>query len=294
MSSSYSAKRLPEPGSPFPCGQRPYIEKEKNPILSKKGCARMIAVQDAKLRGIPSLIIADEEKKSLPLPTVIFWHGFTSAKEHNLHYAFLLAKEGLRVILPDALYHGDRGEGVSQKKLSLSFWAIVLQGIRDSSAVRDALEERKLIADGRLFMAGTSMGGILTSGALAAFNWVRGGAVLMGNPSWETFARQQISRLTQEGVLNLSVEETEKQVAALRPYDISTQVEKFKDRPLFFWHGKLDDVVPYHSAYTFYQALHEAVDVQEDNAVFHLEPASGHKVTREGMLAMVKWVAGKI
>ena len=47
----------------------------------------------------------------------IFLHGFTSAKEHNLHYAYNLAKKGIRVLLPDAHLHGVREENLDEVEL---------------------------------------------------------------------------------------------------------------------------------------------------------------------------------
>ncbi len=65
------------------------------------------------------------------LPVVIFLHGFQSAKEHNLHYAYNMAKKGLRVLLPDAHLHGARSEELDEVQLSLRFWEIVLTSIEE-------------------------------------------------------------------------------------------------------------------------------------------------------------------
>lgn len=54
------------------------------------------------------------------LPLIIFIHGFQSAKEHNLHYAYLLAEKGC-VLLPDVIHHGERGAGLSDSQMMPRF-----------------------------------------------------------------------------------------------------------------------------------------------------------------------------
>ncbi len=53
----------------------------------------MILIENMRIDGIPSLHLAQKDSYHDPLPLVIFEHGFTSAKEHNLHYAYLLAEK---------------------------------------------------------------------------------------------------------------------------------------------------------------------------------------------------------
>ena len=64
-------------------------------------------------KQIPLLHIYKEEMNE-NTPVVIFLHGFMSAKEHNLHYAYQLVEKGVRVILPDAYLHGERNENLSE------------------------------------------------------------------------------------------------------------------------------------------------------------------------------------
>ncbi|SFE72689.1 serine aminopeptidase domain-containing protein [Alteribacillus iranensis] len=253
----------------------------------------MLTITEETLDQIPVLHICKEEYIHQPLPVIIFWHGFTSGKEHNLHIAYHLAKKNIRVILPEALHHGVRDSGLTEKERVFQFWSIVLQSVRETKQVWECLQKRKLIEENRVFVAGTSMGGIITCGVLAAYPWVKGGAVLMGNPAWETFARQQIRLMEQQGSLPLTEEEAEKQVSQLIPFDLSQQTSAIANRPLFFWHGKRDEVVPYLSSYEFYEQIKEKRK-DDDSLVYHLDPAAGHKVSRDGMLLMAEWTADYI
>ena len=80
------------------------------------------------------MIVNKEQWKSIPLlhvydetmdeqtPVVIFLHGFLSAKEHNLHYAYQFVQQGIRVILPDALLHGERSNQLTEDQMNFNFW----------------------------------------------------------------------------------------------------------------------------------------------------------------------------
>ncbi|WP_240374822.1 serine aminopeptidase domain-containing protein [Bacillus piscicola] len=243
--------------------------------------------------GIPALHICKQDYIEKPLPTVIFWHGFTSAKEHNLPVAYQLASKNIRVILPDALHHGTREGAMTDKERLFSFWSIVLQSVQDTKLLYDTLTDNQLIDNNRIFLSGTSMGGIITCGTLAAYPFIKGGAVFMGSPAWEKFARQQIRLLEQEGSLPLSENEAEEQVRQLVRYDITQHDELLGERPLFFWHGQRDEVVSYEDSFKFYTQV-KKTRKEDSGLVYHLDKNAGHKVTRSGMLTMTEWMADHI
>ncbi|WP_185819787.1 prolyl oligopeptidase family serine peptidase [Salibacterium salarium] len=254
----------------------------------------MLTIEDESFGGVPALHIYDMNEGRTPLPTMLYWHGFSSAKEHNLDFAYQLAKKGIRVVLPEARHHGERREGLTEKQRLFKFWSIVIEGLQDTQSIRDSLEEQQLIKDSRLFTAGTSMGGILTCGALAAFPWIKGGAVMMGNPAWESYARQQIKILKEQGTFPISDEKAEQEIQQLLHYDLSQQPALLGDRPLFFWHGREDNVVPYEDSYAFYEKIKQTRLIGDDTIMYHLEEKAMHKVSREGMLAMADWTVKHI
>lgn len=255
----------------------------------------MITITEETFSGIPALHIVPSDRQKEPLPTVLFWHGFTSGKEHNLHIAYQLVKRNMRVILPEANHHGTRDEGLSEKELTLQFWSIVLKSVEETGDVYESLRKQHLLKNQRIFLAGTSMGGIITCGAIVRYPWVKGAAVLMGNPAWETFARRQITLLDEQGALPLSENEREAQVKQLIPYDLSQHMEAVNNRPLFFWHGREDEVVPYIDSFSFYKKLKKTYPTTEkDTLVYYLDHEANHKVTRKAMLLMVDWIAQHI
>ncbi|MUK90603.1 prolyl oligopeptidase family serine peptidase [Ornithinibacillus sp. L9] len=248
----------------------------------------MISVYKESIQNIPSLIVVDIAKKEEPLPVITYFHGFTSAKEHNLPLAYLLAEKGYRVILPDSKYHGDREVDISSIKLQISFWDIVMQNVKELNDIWNDLEQRGLILDGRFGVAGTSMGGITTSAALTQYPWIKTAAILMGSPKITTYAKTLVSSFKKTGNLPLTDDVIEQLYEQLENLDLSLQPEKLDQRPLLFWHGDQDPTVPFDHSYTFYEDAKKRYH-QQDDIEFIQESGQGHKVTRYAILETVKW-----
>jgi uncharacterized protein len=251
----------------------------------------VIIIEKNSQKNIPLLHLVHKEKLQSKLPMIIFIHGFTSAKENNLHYAYSLAEKGYRVILPEALYHGEReGNGYSEIELYKYFWNIVIQTIHELEDVKEYYVQEELADPERIGLAGTSMGGIVTLGALTKYSWVKAAVSLMGMPAYEKFSQWQLDLLESQGFkLPFTEEQIMEQLAVLRDYDLSLQPEKLGNRPLLFWHGKKDPVVPYHLTYQFYQEIKNDYHKQPELLQFITDDNADHKVSREGLKATVEW-----
>ncbi|WJY26059.1 MULTISPECIES: prolyl oligopeptidase family serine peptidase [Sporosarcina] len=241
---------------------------------------------------VPLLHIVDEQTESPEMPVVIFFHGFTSAKEHNLHYAFNLAKKGIRVLLPEAALHGVRSEDLDEVQLSLRFWEIILTSIEEAGFLHSELERKGLLASGRIAFAGTSMGGITTLGCLTAYPWIRTAAVMMGTPGYVKLAQGQMQQFEDQGYkLPMNDREIRSLLDTLRTFDMTEHPEKLGERPVFFWHGKKDMTVPFAPTQQFYEAAKGAYSNHPEDFVFMADNHAGHAVSRPGMLAAVDFLA---
>ncbi|MFD1929156.1 prolyl oligopeptidase family serine peptidase [Sporosarcina siberiensis] len=245
--------------------------------------------------GIPILHIVEEQYDVQEVPVMIFLHGFSSAKEHNLHYAYNLARQGIRVILPDAHLHGVRDENLDEVQLGLRFWEVILTSIEEVGILKKELLKRKLIVSKKIAVGGTSMGGITTLGCLTTYEWISSALVMMGTPGYEKLARAQIGHFERGGFeLPISADERKKLFANLAYFDLTKQPKKLNQRPLYFWHGKNDTVVPFEPTYHFYKAMKkEYYDVPE-RIVFDADEIAGHSVSREGLLKATSWVASQL
>lgn len=243
--------------------------------------------------NIPLLNVYRESEKEKQVPVVIFLHGFTSAKEHNLHYAYQLAEKGLRVLLPDALLHGERQESLDEVELSLRFWEIILTSIEEVNMLRGELVERNLIDnDTKIGLAGTSMGGIVTLGCLKVYPWIDTTAVMMGSPSYVHLAKAQMSQYEARGFkLPITDAERKKMLATLSGFDITLNPNALNGRPVFFWHGKEDNVVQYEPTFNFYNSQKKLYDHDPQRFQFMTDKTASHAVSRKGMLAATDFVA---
>lgn len=248
----------------------------------------MIGIHKEQINNIPSLVVVDDNVYHKPLPIITYFHGFTSAKEHNLPLAYLLAENGFRVILPDSAHHGERTEGKTKNEMQLLFWDIVKQNVNDLQAIYDKYRSEKLLADDRFGVAGTSMGGITTAAVLAQYNWVTSAAILMGSPKLEDYARELVKEVSKHRKLPFTEEEIQYVFAQLEPYDLSRHIDKLNERPLLFWHGKKDDVVPYDHSFDFYREAKRVYENKE-NIKFISEENQSHKVSRYAILNTVEW-----
>lgn len=249
----------------------------------------MIVVERITIEDIPVLAVTEEKRKNQPLPVITYIHGFTSSKEFNLPFAYLMAGKGYRVLLPDCLFHGERNQGISNDELQLNFWKIVKQNLLDLPVIKKELEQRNWIKEGRFGLAGTSMGGITTSAALTQFSWIRASAVLMGSPKLTEMAYFLIDQVKKSGTeLPLTKEEIKEEISQLDSIDLSRHKEVLNERPLFFWHGDQDPVVPFDHSYSFYnEVIREYKDPEKIR--FLREVGQGHKVSRFAVMETVNW-----
>ncbi|WP_338449073.1 prolyl oligopeptidase family serine peptidase [Niallia oryzisoli] len=250
----------------------------------------MILIENKVVHGIPVLHLAKKSLYEARLPFIMFMHGFTSAKENNLHYAYLLAEKGFRVVLPEAMYHGERQGNMSKEKLALHFWDIVLQSIDEINVLRQSYQEDHLIDPDRIGLVGTSMGGIVTLGSLTRYKWIKAAVSLMGMPYYEKYALLQINEIKKRGIkLPLKEEQISELLEKLKELDLSNQPEKLDQRPLLFWHGKQDPIVPFSYTYDFYERIKPLYEEKPEKLQFIFDEKSGHKVSRQGVLKTVEW-----
>ncbi|MBD8067567.1 prolyl oligopeptidase family serine peptidase [Bacillus sp. PS06] len=250
----------------------------------------MVIIENKTIANIPTLQIVKDQLQHEQLPLIFFYHGFTSAKEHNLHFAYLLAEEGYRVVLPDALYHGERAIAGMGKEMTFKFWEIVLTNIKELAILKEELVSLDLVDTSRIGVIGTSMGAITMFGALTQYDWINTAVSLMGSPHYEGYCRGLIEGIKQQGhTIPLTDEQVEQQIAGLAPFDLGKKPMALKGRPILFWHGRRDEVIPYQFTYDFYQQLLPYYEGQEDKLKFIEDPKVGHKVSREALLETVEW-----
>ncbi|MEO4054245.1 prolyl oligopeptidase family serine peptidase [Solibacillus sp. CAU 1738] len=242
-------------------------------------------VQKEVWKRIPLLHVYNEQMTS-ESPVVIFIHGFNSAKEHNLHYAYQLAEKGVRVILPDTYLHGERKENYSDMQMELAFWKIVIKTVAEVNTIFQELHLKNILTTNNIGLAGTSMGGIVTSGCLKIYDWVKTAGICMGTVSYTKFAQYQLEQFEKDG-LDFPMTEKERNdiFSMLKQYDLEDKQNILNSVPIMFWHGKQDTVVPFAMTHPYFEEHGE-----NSCSTYIVDEKAGHVVSREGMLAVTDWL----
>ena len=245
-------------------------------------------VSNEKWLDRPLLHIYKEEMPA-NTPIVIFVHGFMSAKEHNLHYAYHLVEKGIRVLLPDAPLHGERTKNYTKQQMEFEFWNIILQMVQEVGELQGELLKRDFKPT-KIGLAGTSMGGIITSGSLRRYNWIDTAGICMGVTSYSKFAKHQIATMEAVGIrLPLTEEQKQGMFEQLTYFDLEENPSLLNEKPIIFWHGEKDETVPFFLSNKFYAA--QESKGQTSSSAFIVDEKAGHAVSREGILAVTKWLA---
>ncbi|KRL04215.1 alpha/beta fold hydrolase [Liquorilactobacillus oeni] len=234
----------------------------------------MITVISKKIKNIPVLELVQSEKSDLALPLVFFYHGWTSCKEQVLTQGYEIAKKGFRVILPEALYHGERQVDGPAEKHKLEFWEIVANSVREFPVIIKEYKNKFGIKDDKVGVSGLSMGGITTCALLCVYPQISAAVCLMGSPRPVAFARELLQRIP--GVQDADPEYVEKQLEQLKIIDLSENPQRIAGRPVHFWHGTADKMVPYLPTKEFYDEI--AAHSYAENVTFTSTRGGIHKV----------------
>lgn len=244
----------------------------------------MIELATENLAGIECIHASPAGHRQARLPTILFYHGFTSSKEVYSYFAVALAQAGFRVVMPDAAMHGSRYNGDTELRMT-HFWEILKQNIDEVPLLEAALREKDWVADERLAVAGASMGGMTALGAMARYPQIHSVGCMMGSGYF-----MQLSHTLFPPLVAHTPEQKETfatRLAPLAPYDPSQQLDKLANRPLLLWHGEADVVVPFAETVRLERALNEAQ--LDGNMTFLAEKHIGHKITPSALSALVSF-----
>lgn len=252
----------------------------------------MIRVKPQTIQEIPVIELVEETKDENELPTVIFYHGWTSHKESVLTQGYELAKRGIRVVLPEAHLHGDRGHEGDGTEDQTVFWNVIGQNLHEFPKLYQYYTELGLADPHRFGASGLSMGGITTCALLTQFDFIKAAVVLMGCPSPIPFTKWLLdskwNEETQSAESNkpnpIGLEETLKKLQGIA---LNEQPEKIAGRPVHFWHGTEDDLVPFHLTEAFIEEI--SMQPFANQVSFSVGHDQGHKVPYEVTVEMADY-----
>ncbi len=208
-------------------------------------------INEKKIRigEIPALLFKPNKIQGR-IPTIIFYHGWSSSKDSQKMRAFILANLGYQVIVPDAIYHGERNalevyDGANAAKY---FWDIVFKNMEEFGLILDEMVQNYDADLDRIAVMGHSMGGITAGGIFTHNNKINTLVVLNGSCSWE----DSNDEFKQNLGLDIKALELEEKVRSLDPIN---NLDLLVNRPIILLHGEHDTIVPVSSQKLFYERL---------------------------------------
>ncbi len=238
----------------------------------------MIREKHLFIDGIPCLQISCGD---MPKGVVLFYHGWSSAKEYQSVRGHLLAAYGYDVLIPDAVNHGERGTvDYEDKRSYAAFWQTIFQNIRE---VPELLQHiRTWRPHVPLAVMGHSMGAFTALGVMTHYDVFRTAVSMNGSGWWEESDRRFRASLHLEAPRHARV--LAMQFAAMDPYGY---ISRLAGRSILSLNGGADDVVDANA-----QALYMEQVARNDR----IESASqtydglGHFVTTNMMGDAIDWL----
>lgn len=210
------------------------------------------------------------------LPTIILYHGWHSSKEFKRFDAMLLASFGYPVIVPDALFHGERGaiDYDAPSSLDQYLWKIIFQSVEESDRLISHLHQVHGIKEERMVVMGSSMGAMTASGVFAKHEKLKGLAALNGLNAWSVAIKKG------------AMPKSELFADLIEQYDLLAHRERIQNRPVLLMHGVEDQSIPIQLQRDFY----EEVKSEGDHVQMVEFDQVGHRVTMNMMQKLVMWL----
>lgn len=215
----------------------------------------MINIKSYQLQDVPVLEVVEATDEQQPLPLVVFYHGWQSNKELVLTQARKLAHQRLRVVLPDAMNHGNRHQPVSRIP-SFTFWNSIQGNLAEFDLIIAHYEQAHLILNHQIGVGGYSMGGMTTSALLTHHPEIKAATIIMGTPNLNAYAQLVRQHATKHHIYFPS--DLGLLTSWLDHYDLNLQPETINHRPVLFWHGTDDERIPYAQSRDFFDRVHTA------------------------------------
>lgn len=250
----------------------PYLLSNKNVIE-----------ENVKIKDIPCIILRPSNENG-KVPTILFYHGWSSSKENQRFRGFILCNLGYQVIIPDAIYHGERDPltDYDANNAVKYFWNVILSNIDESNDIIEGSISKYNADPNNISVMGHSMGGFTAAGVFTHDSRIKTSVILNGSFNWE-MSNEIFSKQLDNNVTNI---EEEEQIRKLNPMN---NIEKLVDRPILVLHAGADEVVSIDPQRIFYDKINPLY--KDKNNIKLIEyPWLNHFVTTNMMEDGAKWL----
>lgn len=247
--------------------------------------SNFITEEKINIQEIPAIIFRPKEVKK-PIPTIIFYHGWSSNKELQRSRGFILSSVGYQVVLPDAVYHGERNalSDYGEEAALKYFWDVIFKNLEEFSIIEKELVSKYNANSERIAVMGNSMGGFTAGGIFTHNEQIKTLIVLNGCCAWEYFNNS--IEIPPSEKIKIIEEKVEEKVKDLEPIN---HLNALKDRPILLLHGDSDIMVPVEGQRIFYDKLSLMYKDKEKIKLIEY-PRLNHFVTTNMMEESINWL----
>jgi len=235
-------------------------------------------ITEEKAGYIPYLRVNPKEYVGV-LPTVIYYHGSHSNKDFIRFQAMSIASFGYQVIVPDALYHGER-ESIEYNVKYI--WEIIFKSIQESDVLIKRAIEKHDADPIRIGVMGDSMGAITAGGVFIKHDELKCLAGFNGAFAWQECVKMNVLPSS-----DLYKDEIEL-------YDPMTHEEKIKDRAISIFHGVGDTSLPIEIQRKFVDRMRPLYTSNKDKLQIIEFSNVNHRVTTSMLENLITWLKANL
>lgn len=219
------------------------------------------------------------------LPTVIYYHGWHSSKEYQRFKGTVLAVYGYQVIVPDAIYHGERNpiEYDEPGAFEKYFWDVIFQNTEESQLLIESIIDQYEADPSRIAVMGNSMGGFSASGVFVKNTNLRCMVNTNGSCAWVKV--EEIFRK-----IGNMPPISEERIRMLSSYDPMYNKEKLRNRPILMLHGDRDSSVPIDCQREFFKEMSPLYSGNPERLKFVEVPRMDHYISTGMFEEAIEWL----
>lgn len=182
---------------------------------------------------------------------------------------------GYRVIVPDALRHGDRGtlDYFYPDSINTYLWDIVAQSIKESDGFIDHLVKENGVFGDKIYLLGSSMGAVTAAGIFKKNLNIKGLVGFNGAFAWND--------AIEKGRLPVG----ESHSVFIKDHDLGLDLDCIGTRPILILHGLIDSSLPFVLQQSFYD---RASGTAENVKLVEFSNVD-HRVTSSMLENLITW-----
>ncbi len=246
-------------------------------------CSNNIIEERIYIDKIPAILFKPKGIEG-PMPTIIFYHGWSSNKESQRIRGLIYATVGFQVLIPDAIHHGERSPIEYSLANGKYFWETIFKNLDESDLLIEKLINEYQADPDNISIAGNSMGGFTAAGIFTKNSKLKSLVVFNGSCSWknsnEILKTQFDLKMTEE------LKKIEEKIVKLDPF---SNMKLLIDRPIIMLHGDCDSMVSIDSQRLFLQNIQPLY--RDKDKIRLIEFANlNHHVTTGMMEESIAWL----